>query len=152
MAEPTTPLPTMTPAERRRWWGLHGATYIGSEDDKFAEDLAMRGIIRLRRPCRRTTYWIFTDIGRIVYFGRDEDAASDMNAGPDDDYNGPELIRIAAERVKTDIANLRAAAATIRGWCLYCGAQNIDYCKGGDEQGRCRFNDNPRSKRQQDGV
>lgn len=35
-----------------------------------------------------------------------------------------------------------------KGWCLYCGARDPEYCKGGDEQGRCCFHDNPRSKRQ----
>lgn len=59
----------MTPAERRRWWGIHGATINGSEEDKFAQDLAARGLIQYHDGMANANYWLFTEVGRLVYFG-----------------------------------------------------------------------------------
>ena len=37
----------------------------------------------------------------------------------------------------------RPDQTTKRAWCWYCNARDIDHCRGGDEQGRCRIDDNP---------
>jgi hypothetical protein len=63
--------PTMTPAERRVWWDIHGATIDGSKEDKFAIDLASRGLIELHDGMANANYWIFTDAGMRAYFGDD---------------------------------------------------------------------------------
>jgi hypothetical protein len=67
----TAASPTMTSSERRRWWRLHGATYDGTAEDDFAKDLEARGIIQSHDGMANVTYWLFTDLGRRVYFGAD---------------------------------------------------------------------------------
>jgi hypothetical protein len=59
----------MTPAERERWWLLHGSTHDGSPGDAFAKDLERRGILAQYDGIADVTYWIFTPAGKRAYFG-----------------------------------------------------------------------------------